>query len=155
MKEGKKYLTKEKFKELQAELQDLISVKRREVAEQLEHSKSMGDLKENAEYHEARDSQAKLEARISELENTIKNAEMLKHHKGDTVDVGSTVAIQKVKETEVHTYDIVGPEEADMTAGRLSHESPLGRSLIGKKKGDEFSIETPKGKVGYRVVDVR
>lgn len=155
MQEGKSYLTKEKFEELQKELEDLQHNKRKEIAEQLEHAKSLGDLSENAEYHEARDAQAKLESRIAEIEFTLKNAEILTHHKGDVVDVGSTVTVKKVKEKEEHTYDIVGPEDADMLSGRLSFKSPLGEALLGKKKGEDFTFETPKGKVKYEIVDVK
>lgn len=155
MEQGKAYISKEKHLELQKELEVLTTTKRREVADQLEYAKSLGDLSENAEYHEARDSQAKLEARIAQVEDILKHAEILKHHKGDTVDVGSTVVLKREKESEKQTYYIVGPEEADMLSGKLSYGSPLGGSLIGKKKGEVFSFETPKGKVNYEILDVK
>lgn len=155
MQDGKTYLSKEKFEDLKRELLNLQTNRRKEIAEQLEHAKSLGDLSENAEYHEAREIQAKNESRILEIEDTLKKALILKHHTGSTVDVGSTVKINKIKENTDHTYDIVGPEEADMLARKLSYESPLGKELIGKTKGDEFSFETPKGKVKYKVIDVK
>ena len=154
MTENKEYLTKEKFEELQQELQTLTHERRKEVAEQLEYAKSLGDLSENGEYHEARDEQAKVEARIAQLEHLLKHAEIIKHKKGDTIEAGSTVTIQKGKEDK-QIYELVGSEEADMSAGRLSYDSPLGQALIGKKKGEVFVFETPKGEVKYTIVDAK
>jgi len=155
MEEGKIYVSKDKYQELQTELKQLTTMKRREVAEDLEHAKSLGDLSENAEYHEARDAQAKLESRIAQVEDILKKAEIIKPTKGDVVDAGSEVVIAKVKDKVKQTYHIVGPEEADMATGKLSYESPLGRALIGKKKEDTFSFETPKGKVDYKIVSIK
>lgn len=155
MEEGKIYLSQQKFDELQVELETLRTTRRKEIADQLDYAKSLGDLSENAEYHEARAVQAQNEARILELEDTLKRAAILAHHTGSTIDVGSTVKLKKVKEGTEHAYDIVGPAEADMATGKLSYESPLGKQLIGKKKGEEFAFETPKGKVKYKIVDVR
>ncbi|MCB9805612.1 transcription elongation factor GreA [Candidatus Nomurabacteria bacterium] len=155
MEEGKAYLSKEKIAELNEELKRLQTVRRKEIADQLEYSKSMGDLSENAEYHEAREDQAKNESRILQIEEILKNAVVLKHHSGENVDVGSTVTILKKGEETKHTYDIVGPEEADMGSGKLSYESPLGAALINKNKGDEFTFDSPKGKVQYKIVDVK
>lgn len=152
--QNKQYLTQQKYIELQEELHNLIHKKRKEVAEQLEYAKSMGDLSENAEYHEARDSQAKVEARISQIEDLLKHAEILKHKSGDTVEAGSTVQIQKTGEREKKTYVLVGSEEADMLAGKLSYDSPLGSALMGKKKGDSVKVDTPKGEVEYKIISV-
>ncbi len=152
--QNKQYLTQQKYEELQQELHDLIHVKRKEIAEQLEYAKSMGDLSENAEYHEARDGQAKIEARISQLEDLLKHAEILKHKKSDVVEAGSKVVIQKTGEKEKKEYTLVGSEEADMLAGKLSYDSPLGSALLGKKKGDAVSIDTPKGTVEYKIISV-
>lgn len=155
MEEGKVYLSKQKYKELEDELSHLKTDRRKEIAEHLEYAKSLGDLSENAEYHDARDQQAKNEARILQVEDMLKKAVILERHTGSTIDVGSTVLLKKVKEGTDHTYDIVGPEEADMASGKLSYESPLGKELIGKSKGDEFSFKTPKGNVKYKVKDVK
>jgi len=154
MQEGKEYLTKEKHRELTKEFEELTKVKRKEIAEQLEYAKGLGDLSENAEYHEARDEQARIEGRINFLEDLLKKAEILKHKKSDVTDVGSTIIIKKTKTGEKFTYEIVGPEEADMTSGKVSYQSPLGSAIIGKKKGEEFTFETPKGKANYKVVSV-
>jgi transcription elongation factor GreA len=151
----KEYLTKEKYEELVKELEESKTIKRKEVAEQLQSAKGLGDLSENAEYHEAREQQAKIEARILQLENILKNAEILKHRKGDVVEIGSEIVIVKKGDKEKQTYTIVGSEEADMLAGKISNHSPLGQSLLGKKKGEVFDFKTPKGKIEYKIVSVK
>ncbi|MEY2640835.1 MAG: hypothetical protein RL150_228 [Candidatus Parcubacteria bacterium] len=155
MAEVKEYLTQAKYDELTQELDMLIHEKRKEVAEHLEYAKSLGDLSENAEYHEARDEQAKVEARIAQLEHMLKHAEIVKHKASDTVEAGATVTISKQGEKGQQVFLLVGSEEADMAAGKLSYQSPLGRMLMGKKKGDSFELETPKGVVAYKIVDVK
>lgn len=151
---NKQYLTKEKHAELQEELHNLIHTKRKEVAEQLEHAKSNGDLSENAEYHEARDNQAKVEARISQIEDLLKHAEIMHHKKSDIAEAGSRVVIQKNGEKEKKEFILVGSEEADMLAGKLSYDSPLGSAILGKKKGDSLAIDTPKGLAEYKIISV-
>ena len=150
----KHYLTKEKFEELELELQDLETVKRKEIAEKLEYARSLGDLSENAEYHDARGQQAEIESRINYLTDLLKYAEIFKSHHSDCVEIGSTVTIQKKKEKEKTTYKIVSPEEADISQNKISYESPLGIAMLGKKKKEEFSFKTPKGSVDYIVVDI-
>ena len=150
----KEYLTKEKYKELEEELKELKTVKRKELAEQLQYAKGMGDLSENAEYHEARDQQAKTEARISQIENILKYAEIVSHKKSEVISMGSEVVVQKVGEKEKQTFFIVGSEEADMLKGKISNKSPLGQSLLGKKKGEKFDFQTPKGKIEYKIISV-
>ena len=116
---NKEYLTKEKFEELQKELHGLQTITRKKVAEQLEYAKGLGDLSENAEYQEAREDQAKLEARISQLEALLKDAEIVSHKKGDIVEVGSTVQIKKTGESTTGEYQIVGSEEADFSKNKI------------------------------------
>jgi transcription elongation factor GreA len=152
--QNKQYLTQDKFDELRDELNFLIHEKRREVAEHLEYAKSMGDLSENAEYQEARDGQAKVEARISQLEELLKHAEILQHRKRDVIEAGSRVSLQKTGEKDKKEFILVGSEEADMLAGKLSYESPLGASMMGKKKGDSFTVDTPKGSMEYKIISV-
>ncbi len=149
----KHYLSKEKKAELEVELENLKTVERKEIAEKLGYARSLGDLSENAEYHDARNQQGEIEARIDELEETLKNAVILTTGKGDSVVVGSTVNLKKKDGTKV-TYRLVGAEEADISEGRLSYESPLGQAMMGKKKKDEFSFETPNGVVNYTVVGI-
>ena len=155
MNDQQSYLTAEKFDELKKELDHLKTVRRKEVAESLEYARSLGDLSENAEYQEARDMQGAIEERIGHLEKVIKEAKIVAHDKkGDVIVLGSTVAIQKEKDKDTHTYTIVGAEEANIHEKKLSYLSPLGESLMGKIKGDEFSFETPAGKQKYKVLKV-
>ena len=150
MSEEKEYLSKEKFDELQKELDHLKSVRRKEIAESLEFAKSLGDLSENAEYHEARQDQAETEDRIVKL----KSAVITEKHKGGVIGIGSTVSIKKVDEKSERRYQIVGSEESNTKEGKISNKSPLGEALIGKSKGDKFSYETPSGIVSCTVVNV-
>lgn len=149
------YLTKEKFEELKKELENLKTVKRKEVAEDLEYSKSLGDLSENAEYHEARDMQAAVEDRILKLETLLQSAQIVSQHHSDVVGVGTAVSIQKSSEKESKLYKIVGSEEADMSQGKLSVTSPLGAAIMGKKKGDKVAVTTPKGKIEYTITAIK
>ncbi|HMO78776.1 MAG TPA: transcription elongation factor GreA [Candidatus Paceibacterota bacterium] len=152
---SKEYLSKEKYQQLQQELQDLTTVKRKEVADRLEYARSLGDLSENAEYHAARDEQGEMEARIEELSNLLKNAEIIHHKKTDSVIVGSVVTLQKEKETDFVKYQIVGSEETDLSSGKISYNSPLGNAILGKKKDEKFSFDTPKGSVKYTVINIQ
>jgi transcription elongation factor GreA len=148
------YLTKEKFEELKSELKTLKSVKRKEIAESLEYAKSLGDLSENAEYQQARELQASTEERISKLESILKSAVIVALHHSERVEVGSTVTVQKEGDKEKKIFKLVGSEEVDTSAGKISHVSPMGRALLGKSKGDTFTFNTPKGAANYKVVDI-
>lgn len=148
-------MSQEKFDEMSAELENLKTVRRTEIAKNLEYARSLGDLSENAEYQEARELQAATEERIRKLEDLVKRAHILTDgKKKDIVGFGSTVTIKKEGSGEAHEYTIVGSEEADMRARKLSHVSPLGAALMGKKKHDEFTFETPNGKQTYTVEKV-
>jgi transcription elongation factor GreA len=155
MKEEKEYLTKEKYEEFKNELEYLRKTRRKEIAENLEYAKSLGDLSENAEYHEARDMQANIEDRIQKLENILKTAVIVSSHETNAVTVGSTVTVKNEKDSKEYTYTIVGTEEADMSHGKISTKSPLGGAVIGKKKGEIFTFSTPGGVVKYAVVDIK
>ncbi|MBP9760147.1 MAG: transcription elongation factor GreA [Candidatus Pacebacteria bacterium] len=148
------YLTQEKYDELKAELHQLTSTRRKEIAESLEYARSLGDLSENAEYSEARDLQAATEERIRYLEGILASAKILQRKKSTAVTLGSRVTIEKHGEKDSHSYTIVGSEETNMLERKLSHLSPLGEALMGKKKGDEFTFETPSGKQKYIVLSV-
>jgi len=150
----KQYLTKDKFEELQKELDFLKRTRRSEVARDLEYAKSLGDLSENAEYHEARGAQASLEDRIMKIEGILKTAEIVETQHTEAIQVGSVVIVQKEGEKDTKKYIIVGSEEADMASGKISNKSPLGVALIGKKKGQNFTFSTPKGKVNYAIVNI-
>ena len=148
------FISQEKFEELTRELEELRTTRRREVAEQLEYARSLGDLSENAEYQEAREMQAAVEERIQKLEAILKSAKIVRGAKSDTIGMGSTVSVQKLGSDEKHNYTLVGAEEADLFSGKISYHSPLGSALLGKKKGDEFSFHTPKGAQKYKILKV-
>jgi transcription elongation factor GreA len=150
----KEYLSKEKFKELTVELETLKTVKRKEIADELEYAKSLGDLSENAEYQEAREAQAALEDRITTIENVLSHAEIVAIHHSNVVEVGSRVNVRKNGDKEIKKYTMVGSEETDMSAGKISFKSPLGNALMGKKKGEEFTFKTPGGVAKYTVVEI-
>ena len=137
------------------ELALLKTEKRKEIAESLEYAKSLGDLSENAEYHEARAQQAELEDRIAKLENLLKSALIVSEKHGSVIDIGSTVTIEKEGSKDSIVYIIVGSEEADLSSGKISSSSPLGSALIGKKKSDNLSVNTPKGAVKYHIIEVK
>jgi transcription elongation factor GreA len=148
-------VSQEKFDEMVKELEHLKTVRRTEIAKSLEYARSLGDLSENAEYQEARDLQAATEERIKKLEEFVKHSKIANGSaKKNEVGFNSKVAIRKQEDSEVHEYTIVGSEEADMRVKKLSHVSPLGSALMGKKKGDVFTFETPNGKQTYVVEKV-
>jgi transcription elongation factor GreA len=149
------YLTKEKFEALEKELEHLKTTKRKEIAEALEYAKSLGDLSENQEYHEARDSQAVVEDRINRLESILKTAAIVSTHDTSIVNVGTQVTLEKIGTSARITYSIVGSEEADASQGKISVRSPLGTSALGKKKGDVFSFQTPGGTMSYKIIDIK
>lgn len=148
------YITAEKRAELQKELVTLQTEKRKEILEALEFAKSLGDLSENAEYHQAREEQGKLEERISTIEEILRSSVVIKKHHSTHVEVGSTVTVQKEGEKNKQTFQIVGSEEADFATGRISNKSPLGIALYGKKPGDKATFKTPKGETVYKVVSI-
>ncbi len=149
----KEYLTQEKFDEFKKELEYLRGDKRKAVAEQLEYAKALGDLSENAEYHEARDEQAVVEDRIAKLENIIATAVIIHGHKTDTVNIGSVLTVEK--DGKKFNYTIVGTEESDAISGKISIKSPFGQAAMGKRKGETFAFEAPNGQVSYKVVEIK
>ncbi len=149
----KEYLTKEKFDEFTTELAQLKGTRRKEVAASLEYAKSLGDLSENAEYHEARDTQATIEDRIAKLEDLLKNATIVSGNHSDSVNVGSSVTVEKDGKKVI--YNIVGSEESDVASNKISVKSPFGQAIIGKKKGDSFSFKAPSGEISYKISDIK
>ncbi|MCA9351357.1 transcription elongation factor GreA [Patescibacteria group bacterium] len=151
----REFITKAKKDELEAELEELKTTKRAEILERLAFAKSLGDLSENAEYHTSKEAQGKNEARISQIEAILKNAELVEANDDGSISLGSTVVVVKDESKETITYQIVGNEEADFSAGKISFESPLGSSLMDKTVGDQVIVETPKGSTRYTVKEVR
>lgn len=154
MKQGADYITEEKKKALELELIDLKGPKRKEILVALEYAKSLGDLSENAEYHQTREDQGKLEERIKRIEQILQSSEVVKGGGGEIIEIGSKVVVLKDGTKEEKTYQIVGSEEADMAQGKISNRSPFGAALFGKKKGETISFQTPKGVVDYKIINV-
>lgn len=148
-------LTKEKFKELREELEVLQTEGRKQISDALVYAKSLGDLSENAEYAQAREDQAKLEDRISKIEHILKTAQVATKHSTEAVTVGSTVELIKKADKSKRVFTIVGGEESDTAAGKISFHSPIGQGLMNKKVGDVFKITTPKGVVEYTVASIQ
>jgi transcription elongation factor GreA len=147
------YVSAEFLQKLKDELRDLKTNKRRELADRIEQAKALGDLSENAEYHEAKDALGFVEGRILEIEDLLKNAVIIEEEKGGTnVRVGCTVKV-RVNGKE-KTFHIVGSNEADPAAGKISNESPIGSALIGAKVGDTVSVRTPTGSNEYEVIEI-
>ncbi len=151
----KEYITKEKALLLKEELNNLQSVKRKEIIESLEYAKSLGDLSENAEYHQAREAQGKLEDRIQEINRILKDAEIVSKKKSDVVGIGSEVDVKKKGETKSKTFYIVGEGEADMSSGKISYQSPLGQAIFGSKKGDSVTFKSPSGPIKYNIINLK
>lgn len=146
------YISQEGLEQLKEELVELKK-KRQEIARRLEEAKALGDLSENAEYQEAREDQAFNEGKIAELEQTVKDAVIIsKNRKNDMVRVGSVVEVKS--DNGKQKFNIVGSEEANPIEGRISNESPLGKCFLNKKKGDEVTAETPRGKVRYKIIGI-
>lgn len=146
-------MTAEGLEKLKKELEMLENVTRRELAEKLKYAISFGDLRENAAYHQAKEQQAFTEGRISELKAIIANAKIANKGNNDRVRLGATAILHCGDSTE--EYIIVGPEEADVFAGKISYKSPLGEAVFGKKAGDKFILKTPEGKVEYEIKEIK
>lgn len=155
MNSKKVYLTKKGLDDHKNEYDDLVKIKRAQVVERLSAARDMGDLSENAEYTAAREELAFIDGRIEELEMLLKQAVLIEdagHHKSKIVDLGSIVTVKVKGKKEVFT--LVGEWEADPTEKKISHESPLGKALIGKTVGDDIEVEAPVGKMVYTVVEI-
>ena len=149
-------LTKEGYDEIVAEHENLVAVRRAEVAQKLKEAIAQGDLSENADYDAAKNEQAELEERIYKLENMIRKAKIIDDSDlaGDQVTVGLTVKVLDIDEDEEEEFTIVGSTEADPFEGKISNESLVGAALLGKKVGDEINVEVPDGVVSYKVLEI-
>jgi len=146
-------ISQEGYDKLKKELDLLVNVKRREIADRIQKAKDMGDLSENAEYSEAKDEQAFNEGRIAELSQMLKNLTVVQNGVDkDIVSMGSTVTVKN--ENGQKTYTIVSFNEADPISGKISNESPLGRAFVHKKKGDKVTVITPKGESEYTIIKI-
>lgn len=157
MEEKKNILTYEGLRKYEDELHDLKVVKRKEVAGKIKEAREQGDLSENAEYDAAKDEQRDIEARIEVLEKILKNAEVVVEDEVDLnkISVGCKVTILDMEMKEEMEYKIVGSTEANSLKGKISNESPVGRALIGAKKGATVSVDTQAGVIKYKVIEIQ
>lgn len=149
-------MTEEGKQKLEAELEHLKTVKRKEVVERIKIAREFGDLSENSEYESAKDEQAFIEGRINTIENMLQHSEIIDNSNGSDgeVNLGRTVKFVEMPDDEEEEYTIVGKAEADPFSGKISNESPIAQALIGKKVGDEVVIETPGGAMNVKITDV-
>jgi transcription elongation factor GreA len=152
MKTDTVFLTKDGLNKLKKELKELLDVKRPEVAKRIQEAREMGDISENSEYDAARQEQAYVEGRIGELEEVIKNSKITDIDKKGVVDVGCKVTVHVDGSKEI--FHIVGAPEANPIEGKISHESPLGSALLGKREGDKIEVQAPVGKLTYTILKV-
>ena len=156
MAEKKNILTYEGLRKLEEELDDLIVVKRKEIAQKIKEAREQGDLSENAEYDAAKDEQRDIEARIEQIEKILKNAEVIDEDEVDLekISVGCKVTVLDVEYEEEEEFRIVGSSEANSLKGKISNESPVGKALLGAKVGDTVNVETQAGIVQYKVLAI-
>lgn len=146
------YLTQDGVNKLQAELDDLVKNKRKEVAKALKEAREFGDLSENASWDDAKDRQAFIEGRINEIENILKNAKIIEGGNTGVITVGSIVHVEL--EDGEQKFQIVGSTEADAKKGKISNESPIAKALLGKKPGDQVEVEIPVGTIVYKIINI-
>ncbi|MCB6366416.1 transcription elongation factor GreA [Intestinibacillus massiliensis] len=150
-------LTQESLEKLKAELEELKTVREKEVAEQLKEARSFGDLSENAEYDEAKNEQGKLFSRIAELENVIAHAVIITDdlYAADEVSPGCRFVVEDIEFGETEEYHFVGSQEANPMDGKVSDESPFGRAMLGKKVGSVVEVEAPDGMIQYKILEIK
>ncbi len=150
---GQNYITKAGLEKLKEELEYLKKTKMLEVVERIARAKELGDLSENAEYQDAKDEQGFIAGRVAELEHLINKSQVIEQNgRRDYVEVGST--IQVICDGKEFTYTIVGSNEADPSQGLISNESPIGRSFLGKKKGEKITVQVPRGEMQCEILDI-
>lgn len=149
-------LTKEGLKKLEEEVEQLKTVKRREIAEKIKVALSFGDLSENSEYDEAKNEQGIIEARIAEIEATLMNVQVLDSDLLTTehIQVGNTIKVRDIEENEEMVLYLVGSKEVDMKANKISDESPIGKAILGHAKGDIVDVEAPSGLLQFEILDI-
>src|SRR6202521_220001 len=156
MNEKETLLTEEGLRKLEAELDELKTVHRKEVNDRIRQAKEFGDISENAEYEDAKQEQAFVEGRVLKLESMIRNARVIdaSDYVADEVHLGATIKVVETSSKTGHEFTIVGSAEADQKNARLSNESPLGRALIGKKKGETVDVQAPRGITTYKIESI-
>ena len=149
-------LTEEGYRMLREEIEHLSTVKRREVAERIKTAREFGDISENSEYDDAKNEQAQIESRIQQLEQKLRNARVVdtEHLDNKSVSIGHKVTLKNTKSKEPVEYAIVGSAEADPRNKRLSNESPVGKAVLGRKKGEKITIPAPRGSIEYQIMEI-
>jgi len=157
MSEKEVLLTQEGLKKLEEELENLKSVKRREVAERIKIAIGYGDISENSEYEDAKNEQAFIEGRIITLEKMLRNARIINNDEvdTDTVSIGSTVVLEDLEFGDKVEYTIVGTAESDPFKNKISNESPVGKAILGQKKGSIVDVQVPAGIIQYKIIDIK
>jgi transcription elongation factor GreA len=154
-KETKYKMSEERLQELKDELFYLQTVREKEVAQQIKEARSFGDLTENSEYDEAKTEQGKLYSKIAEIKNLVENAEIVKaSEKTDSVGIGSRVTVLDIDLNIQDTYEIVGSQEADPILNRISDDSPFGKGLMERRKGDIIEIDAPVGVLKFEILNI-
>jgi len=149
-------VTREGYEEMQRELNEIVTVKRPQVIDTIRDARQLGELSENFDYEDAKRVQAMLEVRVKELKAILSHASIIERvGSNDRVDIGSRVVVKSLDDGLEDEYTIVGPAESSPSDGRISHESCVGRELMGKKAGEKVSVDTPSGTIRYEVVSVR
>jgi transcription elongation factor GreA len=150
-------LTAEGYEKLKQDIEYLSTDKRREVAERIRIAREFGDIAENAEYDDAKNEQAHLEARIAMLEERLKDARVIqkKEIKSGEVSIGTKVRLRDMDANQTVEYFIVGSAEANPTEGKLSNESPVGKAIMGRKKGEIVEVAAPRGSLKYKIMDIK
>ena len=149
------YLTQEGLDEIKKELDELINIRRPENIQAIKEARSLGDLSENAEYDAARNEQAQIEGRITQLEKMLENVSIITEVSTDKVGIGNTVSIKYVDDDEEDEYKIVGSQEADPFESKISNESPIAQALFDHKVGDVVTVESPNGSYEVEIVDIK
>ena len=158
MKMGNKnmvYLTQEGLDEIKKELDELINIRRPENIQAIKEARSLGDLSENAEYDAARNEQAQIEGRITQLEKMLENVSIITEVSTDKVGIGNTVSIKYVDDDEEDEYKIVGSQEADPFESKISNESPIAQALFDHKVGDVVTVQSPNGSYEVEIIDIK
>lgn len=157
MEEKEVILTQEGYNKLEEQLNELKTTKRTEIAERIKVARGFGDLSENAEYDEAKGAQAENEQLIAELELKLRNAKIINEKEVDleTVQIGNIVKVRDLEFKEDITYTIVGSTEVNLAENKISNESPLGRALLGAKKGDTVEVDAPAGVIKYKILSLK
>jgi len=152
--ENQEYVTKERYEELQKEVEELKTTKRQEISKRIEDAKKFGDLSENAEYMEAKESQEMNERKVAEIEVFLKNAILISKTKSTgEVQVGSTIEVKS--DAGKREFTIVGSEEANPAMGKISNQSPIGSAFLGKKEGDTADVHAPSGIIAYKILKIK